>query len=530
MVFASNKRLKKLKALGDDAPVLSSKGLLSPRRIKNFSQSCLNLKLLYSTEKIDDSILMELCLLAEEMEVVGKMSAMQRLEVANFVFGVECENREVGHVAVRHLYDQDFCSAKEKEAAGVAMLELDKLKKFLISGSTSFCKHVVVVGIGGSYLGTQAVWEALRYYRSTQRTLDFISNIDPDNLAAVVERVDLEQSLIVIISKSGATLEVRTNEELLRAIFKKRGLDTHKHFVAVTEPGSPLDDPSSFLESFYMSEHVGGRFSVSSMVGVVPLALALGIEVVEDFLRGMSAMDKVSLNPDPMKNMPLLIALLTVWNRNFLNIPTVSVVCYSSALSRYSAHLQQLFMESNGKSTNQRAEVIDYPTSAIYWGEIGTDAQHSFFQYLHQGSDSVSVEFVAFGSSQCQTEQYPHAKLSQDKLLSNVLAQSLCLALGKHSHNGNRSLGGDRSNRIIFGARLDPQTMGQLVALHEHVAVFIGFLLDINSFDQEGVQLGKTLAARMIKLMQNARSNQPQPTDADSLLAIALIDQINGEL
>ena len=234
------------------------------------------------------------------------------------------------------------------------------------------------------------------------------------------------------------------------------------------------------------------------MVGGVILAFALGMDRLLDFLRGASCMDKAALKRD--NNLPMLSALLSVWNRNFLHMPTQAVIPYSQALSRFPAHLQQLNMESNGKRIDKLGSPVNFETGATYWGEPGTNGQHSFFQMIHQGTTIVPVEFIGFMKSQYKQDVEFRGTSCQDKLLSNLFAQSLALATGQKSANPNKVFMGNRPSRILLAERLDPYTLGMILSYYEHAAAFQGFLWNINSFDQEGVQLGKVLAGQFIEL------------------------------
>lgn len=526
MNLSKSKHYAQLHKLAKKAPQLNKRKIFSPERIAKYNLQALNLKLLYASERVDEDILSELFSLAKETESQKKMTAMQRMEIVNFIADAESENRRVGHVAARHLFDENYSSEEEKEAVLLAKAEVEKLENFLKTQDLNAIQSVVVIGIGGSFLGTQAIWEALKSYKKTDRQLYFISNVDPDNLAEVLTKIELSTSLILVVSKSGDTMEVRTNEELLRRLFRLTSLDPSKHFIAITAKGSPLDTEDDFLASFYLWDFIGGRYSISSMVGLVPLALTLGMSVVEEFLLGMSEMDRHVLSASAEENLPLNIALLSIWNSVFLGIPSLAVIPYASSLARYPAHLQQLFMESNGKSISQKGKPLDYPSSVIYWGEPGTDAQHSFFQFLHQGTQITAVEFIAFLKSQAGMDEEIGGSLSQEKLLANMLAQSLSLCLGKSDSNLNKNFDGNRPSRILLAEKLDARTMGQLLATHEHVAVYIGALLGINSFDQEGVQLGKSIALKFIELFQNKRLNKEQASSSDDAAALALFEQL----
>jgi glucose-6-phosphate isomerase len=270
-----------------------------------------------------------------------------------------------------------------------------------------------------------------------------------------------------------------------------------------------MDDPEHYAASFYIWDYIGGRYSATSMVGGVILAFALGMDRFLEFLRGASAMDKIALREDLKSNLPLLSALLGLWNRNFLSLPTVAVIPYSQALCRFPAHLQQLDMESNGKRIDKKGHPVDFDTGPIIWGEPGTNGQHSFYQSIHQGTTVVPLEFIGFKESQYRDDVMFRGTSCQEKLLANLFAQSIALALGQHSDNPNQLFPGNRPNRILFGERLDPYAMGAILSYYEHKVAFQGFIWNINSFDQEGVQLGKQLALEIIDQFISLIQNKP---------------------
>ena len=326
----------------------------------------------------------------------------------------------------------------------------------------------------------------------------FISNVDPDDAAAVLNSVDVAHSIFVLVSKSGTTLETLTNESFVKDALKKAGLDASKHMIAVTSETSPLAKSDDYLAAFFMDDYIGGRFSSSSAVGGAVLSLAFGPEVFAQFLQGAAEADKLAANKDLMKNPALLDALIGVYERNVLGYPCTAVLPYSQALSRFPAHLQQLDMESNGKSVNRFGEPVDYVTGPIIFGEPGTNGQHSFYQLLHQGTDIVPLQFIGFKNSQIGTDVDIQGSTSQQKLCANVAAQIVAFACGKKDDNNNKNFAGGRPSSIIIGEKLTPETVGALLSHFENKVMFQGFTWNINSFDQEGVQLGKVLAKRVL--------------------------------
>jgi len=499
---------RRLRELAEKPIDLSKEGALSPKRIEQMVASSLNLKLFYGTERVTDKVMEALFDLAKEAQVIEKMHQMQNGEVINKIEGYESEERAVLHTAMRDFFDRRGEVEAAKEASTKAYAELEKLKSFLDEIDKQDFTDIIQVGIGGSDLGPKAIYLAVEAFRKPNRRAHFLSNVDPDDAANVLSQVDLGKTLVVIVSKSGSTLETRTNEELVRKRFLDVGLSPKNHIIAVTGKGSPMDDPEKYRASFYIWDYVGGRYSVTSMVGCVTLAFAIGMEKLLEFLRGANAMDKVALKEDPHENLPLLSALLGIWNHNFLGYPTTAVIPYSQAMSRFPAHLQQCDMESNGKRIDKQGNPVDHWTGPIIWGEPGTNGQHSFYQLIHQGTIPVPVEFIGFRDTQYDADNEYEGTTSQEKLLSNLFAQSIGLATGKKSDNPNKEFPGNRPSRILLSKQCDPYSIGAILALYEHKVAFQGFIWNINSFDQEGVQLGKVLANKIIDLFVKKRKSE----------------------
>ena len=505
---------------------LSIEENFTPERVRKFqSQSC-GFKMLYATEKISEEALESLGSLSEEAHAIEKMEAMQDGEIVNSIEGYDSEKRSVLHTAVRDFFGSPRKSKKASEATLLAKEEWDKLELFL-KNCDGF-RDMIMIGIGGSDLGPKAVYLALKPWIIKNRRLHFISNIDPDDAVDVLSDIDLKSALVAVISKSGTTLETSVNEEFVRERFRKEGLNPKEHFIAVTGKGSPMDDEERYLKSFYIWDYIGGRFSVSSMVGAVPLAFSLGVENTMNFLKGANAMDKAALERDFRNNLPLLSALFSMWNQNFLACQTVGIIPYSQALSRFTAHIQQCMMESNGKRVDKHGSHCDFLTGPIVWGESGTNAQHSFFQLFHQGMHIVPLEFIGFRESQYGEDISIGGTNSQEKLLANLFAQSISLAKGKKDRNPNKNFPGNRQSHILLGKKLDPFSMGALLAYYEHRVAFQGFIWDINSFDQEGVQLGKVLANDIIEKFEKKRSKTLAQEESD--LCLEFIAQLENLL
>lgn len=464
-------------------------------------------RLLYATQRVDGAVLDGLQQLADECGLVEQFRRMRSGAVMNRIHGFDCENRQVLHTACRDLFT---ARPKSPEATSKMRAELDRLKVFLdevargtiVNERGETFTTMINVGIGGSDLGPRAIYEALKPYGLPGRSVHFIANVDPDDAAEILAQVDLGRTLVNIVSKSGTTLETLTNEMLVVNRLKEAGLDPARHCLAVTGQGSPMDNPAKYLRSFYMDDYIGGRYSATSMVGAVMLGFYLGYEQLLAFLEGAATMDDAAENLDVRANVPLMLALLGLWNHNFLGAASLAILPYSQALHRFPAHLQQCDMESNGKSVNREGGAVSYLTGPVVWGEPGTNGQHAFYQLLHQGTEVVPVEFIGFHLSQYGRDIEVKGSSSQEKLLANLLAQALALAVGRPDANPNKHFGGNRPSLILMAECLTPQTMGALLAMYEAKIVFQGFAWNINSFDQEGVQLGKILATRILACMK----------------------------
>ena len=513
-----------LEALKSSPFDLTAEGALSKDRFHKYRTSASGLEYHYATQRVDDTVLNTLQKLADETGAVDQFKEMLSGKNLNKIEGYECEDRQVLHTAVRNV----FADLNDPENLGdsvdairSAQTELDKLSKFcneIANGTISNSvgqgfTDMVLVGIGGSDLGPRAIYLALKKYAIQGRRVHFISNVDPDDAAATLDGLNLSRTLVTVISKSGSTLETLTNETLVADRFKNAGLPVNKHFVCVTGKSSPMDNPSKYLRTFYMFDYIGGRYSVTSMVGGVVLAFSLGYKNFENFLRGARKMDLNCLNTDIKQNLSLLAAVLGVWNRNYLESETLAVLPYSQALSRFAAHLQQCDMESNGKRINRSGEDICYATGPIVWGEPGTNGQHAFYQLIHQSETVVPCDFIGMRKSQYEVDLNVKGTNSQQKLIANLLAQSIGLATGKTSDNPNKVFPGNRPNSLLMAEQLTPEVMGQLLAFYENKIAFQGFLWNINSFDQEGVQLGKVLANEIIDTYIDGK---PQDTDSPS--------------
>ena len=446
-------------------------------RVKNYSVPMAEgLTYNYAAKQVDDKVLAALAKLADEAQLTEKFEALYNGEVIN-----TGEKRLVLH----HMTRGQLGEAVEADGVDKRTFYTEQQAK-----------------IGGSDLGPRAMYLALENWAKKNDTFKmeakFISNVDPDDAAAVLNSIDVAHSIFVLVSKSGTTLETLTNESFVKDALKNAGLDASKHMIAVTSETSPLAKSDDYLAAFFMDDYIGGRYSSTSAVGGAVLSLAFGPEVFAQFLDGAAAEDALSKNKDVFKNPAMLDALIGVYERNVLGYPSTAVLPYSQALSRFPAHLQQLDMESNGKSVNRFGEPVNYPTGPVIFGEPGTNGQHSFYQLLHQGTDIVPLQFVGYKNSQMETDVVIQDSTSQQKLCANVAAQIVAFACGKSDENRNKNFEGGRPSSIIIGEQVNPGSLGALLAHFENKVMFQGFVWNVNSFDQEGVQLGKVLAKRVL--------------------------------
>lgn len=474
-------------------------------RVKNYNVPMAGgLTYNYAAKQVDEDVLEGLKKLAKEAQLLEKFEALYNGEVVN-----TGEKRLVLHHMTRgqlgNSVEADGTDKREfykKQQNKIADFANKVHNGEITNASGEKFTTVVQIGIGGSDLGPRAMYLALENWAKKNNTFKmeakFISNVDPDDAAAVLNSIDVAHSLFILVSKSGTTLETLTNESFVKDALRQANLDPSKHMVAVTSETSPLAKSADYLDAFFMDDYIGGRFSSTSAVGGAVLSLAFGPEVFASFLTGAAKADELALNEDVMNNPAMLDALIGVYERNVLGYQTTAVLPYSQALSRFPAHLQQLDMESNGKSVNRFGEVVNYVTGPVIFGEPGTNGQHSFYQLLHQGTDIVPLQFIGYKNSQIGTDVLIEDSTSQQKLCANVVAQIVAFACGKADDNKNKNFEGGRPSSIIIGEQVNPESLGALLAHFENKIMFQGFLWNVNSFDQEGVQLGKVLAKRVL--------------------------------
>lgn len=458
----------------------------------------------YAAKAVDDNVLANLAAMATEAQLTDKYRELYSGAMIN-----TGEKRLVLHQLTRGQLGDDVIAdgVNKREFYTGVQKRVAEFSEKIHSGTITNEKGekfstVVQIGIGGSDLGPRAIYIALENWAKANDTFKmeakFISNVDPDDASAVLNSIDVSRSLFILVSKSGTTLETLTNEAFVKNAIRAAGLDPSKHMIAVTSETSPLAKSDEYMDAFFMDDYIGGRYSSTSAVGGAVLSLAFGADIFARFLDGAAEADKLATEPDIFKNAAMLDALIGVYERNILGYSATAVLPYSQALSRFPAHLQQLDMESNGKSVNRFGEPIEYVTGPTIFGEPGTNGQHSFYQLLHQGTDILPLQFIGFKNSQIGNDVDIQGSTSQQKLCANVVAQIMAFACGKSDEDKNKNFGGGRPSSIIIGDKLTPEAMGALLAHFENKVMFQGFLWNLNSFDQEGVQLGKVLAKRVL--------------------------------
>ena len=515
-----------------------------PNRTQTFTFDAADLHVDLSKNLVCPTLVGHLLALAEQtgvLELRDRMFAGEHINVT--------EDRAVLHTALRRPAT-DSLTVDGQDAIADVHEVLEKVYAFArrvrsgewvgITGKP--VKTVVNVGIGGSDLGPVMAYEALKPYVQEGLECRFISNIDPTDAGETTKDLDPETTLVIVASKTFTTLETITNAKVVRAWLlnglRERGIVTDeasekeaiaKHFVAVS---TALDKVAEFgidpANAFGFWSWVGGRYSVDSAVGT-SLAVAIGPEGFADFLAGFHAMDRHFAEAAPEKNVPLLMGLLNVWYSNFLGADTHAVLPYSQYLHRFPAYLQQLTMESNGKSVRRDGSPVTYETGEVFWGEPGTNGQHAFYQLIHQGTRMVPADFIAFANP---TWALGDGDADMHELfLSNFFAQTKALAFGKTSEEvraegtpeaivSARVFTGNRPTTSIMAPALTPSVLGQLIALYEHITFVEGAVWGIDSFDQWGVELGKVLAKQILPAIEGSS----EALDAQDQSTRALIE------
>ena len=480
-----------------------------PKRGTRMTVEAVGLFLDYSKNRVTDETLRLLLQLAGESDLRGRIDAMFRGEKINIT-----ENRAVLHIALRAPKGTSIIVDGENVVPKVHAV-LDKMADFanrVRSGAWNGhtgkrIRNVVNIGIGGSDLGPVMAYEALRHYSERGMTFRFVSNVDGTDFAEAVHDLDPAETLFIVSSKTFTTLETMTNAQTARAwSLKGLGGDTTavaKHFVAVsTNVAEVAKFGIDTANMFEFWDWVGGRYSMCSAIGLSTM-LAVGPENFRAMLSGMDQMDEHFRTAPFAQNLPVLMGLLGVWYNNFFGAQTVAVLPYEQYLKRFPAYLQQLTMESNGKHVTLEGKEVTYDTSPVYWGEPGTNGQHSFYQLIHQGTRLIPADFIAFRHSLNPLGRH------HDLLMANVFAQTEALAFGKTAEQvkkegtpdwlvPHRVFEGNRPSNTILADRLTPDMLGKLVALYEHIVYTQGVIWSLDPFDQWGVELGKVLAQRIV--------------------------------
>jgi glucose-6-phosphate isomerase len=486
-----------------------------PARADRMTAEGAGLFLDYSKNRATGETIELLHRLAEQCGLRSRIDAMFRGEKINVT-----ENRAVLHVALRAPRGATIVVDGRDVVPGVHAV-LDRMYDFAarVRGGAwkghrgARIRNVVNIGIGGSDLGPVMAYEALRHYSERAMTFRFVSNVDGTDLAEAVRDLDPAETLFIVSSKTFTTLETMTNARSARD-WLLRGLGgdaaaVARHFAAVSTNGAKVAEFGiDTANMFEFWDWVGGRYSMDSAIGLSTL-IAVGPESFRAMLAGFHAMDEHFRTAPPGRNLPVLMALLAVWNTGFLGAHTIAVLPYEQYLKRFPAYLQQLTMESNGKQVTLDGARVDYATGPIYWGEPGTNGQHSFYQLIHQGTRLIPCDFIAFAHSLNPLGRH------HDLLLANVLAQSEALAFGKTPEQvraegtpdalvPHRVFDGNRPSNVLLAERLTPETLGALVALYEHSVFTQGVIWNVDSFDQWGVELGKVLAERIVPEIEAA--------------------------
>ena len=486
-----------------------------PKRGERFTIEAAGLFLDYSKNRITDETLRLLFQLAGDAKLTEGIAAMFAGEKINFT-----EKRAVLHTALRAPRGSSILVDGENVVPKVHAV-LDRMAQFAgrvrdgeWKGHTGKrIRNVVNIGIGGSDLGPVMAYEALKHYSDREMNFRFVSNIDGTDIAEALRDLDAAETLFIVSSKTFTTLETMTNAHTARGwlleVFANDEQAIAKHFVAVSTNAAEVTkfgiDTANMFEFW---DWVGGRYSMSSAIGLSTM-IAIGADNFRAMLRGMHEMDEHFRSAPLEQNMPALMGLLALWYNNFFGAQTIAVLPYEQYLKRFPAYLQQLTMESNGKSVTRDGKKVAHDTGVIYWGEPGTNGQHSFYQLIHQGTRLIPCDLIAFGAPLNAVGRH------HDLLMANVLAQAEALAFGKTPEQvkaegtpewlvPHRVFEGNRPSNVIFAERLTPEALGRLVALYEHAVFTQGIIWDINSFDQWGVELGKVLAQRIVPELESA--------------------------
>lgn len=469
----------------------------------------------FSRQRISSDVVTALLSLARQRNLEQARTAMFNGEHIN-----NTEDRAVLHTALRLPRQQQLVVDGEDVVAPVheVLDRMADLAQAVRSGSWlgytgKRIKHVVNIGIGGSDLGPVMAYEALRHYTTRDLSFHFVSNVDGTDLAEVLRSIDPLESLFIVASKTFSTIETMMNAQSARAALLAAIPDgdsdaVARHFVAVSTNAARVADFGIDVSNMFgFWDWVGGRYSMDSAIGLSTM-IALGPEQFRQMLAGFHAMDKHFEQAPLEQNIPVLMGLIGLWNRSLLNIPTVAVLPYDQYLKRFPAYLQQMIMESNGKSVTRTGQPVQVETGAVYWGEPGTNGQHSFYQLLHQGTSTIACDVLIAGQTLNPLGEH------HDVLVSNALAQATVLAFGRSIQQlqdagvpehlvGHKEMPGNRPTTVLFVDQVTPFILGALVALYEHMTFVQGIIWGINSFDQWGVELGKEMAVNITPYLHN---------------------------
>ena len=510
----------------------------NPQRFAQMTIDAAGLLLDYSKNRLDATTMSLLIDLARERGVEAQREAMFNGEKINLT-----EHRAVLHTALRAprgtalVVDGQDIDADVQDVLQRVKAFTDKVRNGSWVGYTGKpISDVVNIGIGGSDLGPKMACLALRSYANPNLEMHFVSNVDGHDMEATLSKVDPETTLFIVASKTFVTAETMLNANTARAWFLLEGneQDLAKHFVAVSTNAAAIVDFGIDPENMFpFWDWVGGRYSVWSSIGL-SVALAVGFEYFSDFLAGAHAMDQHFRSAPLEQNMPVVLAMVGFWNRQFLDCTSVSIAPYHQDLSRFPAYLQQLDMESNGKRVTKDGKNVDVPTGPVIWGECGTNAQHAYFQLLHQGTDVTPIDFIAALRA---THDLPG---HHDALLANCFAQSEAFMTGKTGDEvradlqaqslaaddiealvPHKTFPGNRPSNTIVMDQLTPATLGALIALYEHKTFVQGVLWNVNSFDQWGVELGKVLAKKIQAELTGAAQPEAHDSSTNGLIALA---------
>ena len=484
--------LQKLRASAEKAQSIVDLFANEQSRAQQFTIDACGIHADFSRQLISADLLNELLAAVSAHGIHNQLVAMFAGDVIN-----NTENRRVLHTATR-------AQAGTNEWSGLANAQHVRAAEFAETvRARDDIDAVINIGIGGSDLGPAMATRSLRSFHDGP-ILRFVSNVDAADLDAALEGLSPTRTLFVVSSKTFTTLETMHNAERARSWVSTSGIDWTSRFAAATaNPAEAVAWGIPATHTFEFFDWVGGRFSLSSVIGL-PLMCAIGAQRFNDLLQGMREMDEHVLNASPAENLPIMHALTWFVNAVLLQLPTVAVVPYSHDLARLPAFLQQLVMESNGKGVASNGSALSHPTSPVVWGEPGTNGQHAFFQMLHQGTQIVPVEFIG------TVEPLGSDLVAHDLLIANMIAQAEALASGSTSEDPQRFFPGNRPNTVMLLDRLDPRSLGALVALYEHSTAVQGWLMGVNSFDQFGVELGKSMAKIAANAIEKGEADSSQ--------------------